>query len=361
LNPKVPGKFVRITAVVSGDGRTYSGTYRSGTKVWGRKLSDEGMATYHGKVTYRMIELTLAPDGSGQLRVDSRPGPPEADALREDEGTKVGDVAGLKGAEVVRLADGRHRITHDFRRVRDVEDLAGPYNKVDRNQLQARPGAGALVLTPIAQQGKTMAGWDYPRQVKLPLTLRVSLDDFDGDGSVGLILNWPNRTLSANIYGNASDRDTAGRITAFFNPDRTRPDEWEPLLRFRQPPGGLTEQSFRLPAAGPLGDERATPRIGYGARGELKVRRVELTAHLVGYLGIGFAPRGGQVVVSQISEGAGSRSGLRPGDEVKSVDDVPVTTTAELLARVARLAPGGSTTFGVQRDGEMLSARVVAD
>lgn len=41
LSAKEPGKYVRIRAVVSVDGRRYSGTYKNGTKVWGRKLSDE--------------------------------------------------------------------------------------------------------------------------------------------------------------------------------------------------------------------------------------------------------------------------------------------------------------------------------
>ncbi len=41
LNTKEPGKFVRIRAVVSANGRSYSGTYKNGTKVWGRKLADD--------------------------------------------------------------------------------------------------------------------------------------------------------------------------------------------------------------------------------------------------------------------------------------------------------------------------------
>lgn len=41
IDAKQPGKFVRIRAVVSEDGRSYSGTYKNGTKVWGRKLADD--------------------------------------------------------------------------------------------------------------------------------------------------------------------------------------------------------------------------------------------------------------------------------------------------------------------------------
>ncbi len=364
LDAKVPGKSATIAARVSEDGRSYAGTYKDGTKVSGRKTHDGRDVPDEGEVTYRMIELTLDSDGSGQLKVDSRPGAPAAGADGEgkEEGTKLGDVAGLKGAEVVRLGDGRHRITHDFRSIRDVEDMAGPFNTVDPNQLQARPAAGVLALTPIAQQGRTMAGWDYPRQVRLPLRLRVSLDDFDEDGTIGLILNGPNRTLSTNIYGNMSDREMAGKITAFiFNTDRARRDEAKQLLGFRQPPDALIEKSFRLPPTGALADERLTPRIGHGGQGELKIRRVELTARLVGYVGVGFSPRQGPIVITQINQGAGSRAGLKPGDVVKSVDDVPVATSAQLMARLAKLDPGGSITFGVQREGETLSIRVVAD
>jgi hypothetical protein len=37
----LPDREVRLTAVVSADGRSYVGTYENGVKVWGVKLSDD--------------------------------------------------------------------------------------------------------------------------------------------------------------------------------------------------------------------------------------------------------------------------------------------------------------------------------
>jgi hypothetical protein len=38
---RLPDREARLTAVVSADGRSYVGTYKNGTNVWGRKLADD--------------------------------------------------------------------------------------------------------------------------------------------------------------------------------------------------------------------------------------------------------------------------------------------------------------------------------
>ena len=68
--------------------------------------------------------------------------------------------------------------------------------------------------------------------------------------------------------------------------------------------------------------------------------------------------KAGVLITGVLQDGPASKGGLKPGDVVVSVSGKPVSNTAQLLNRVAALAPGDSAAFGVQRGAQTLELKL---
>jgi S1-C subfamily serine protease len=135
----------------------------------------------------------------------------------------------------------------------------------------------------------------------------------------------------------------------------TRPMKETPLR-------GLT---FRLPVNQIIAEDAITFSIGLGtaltSAETLEIRRIEVTAHVVGYLGVAFDERQGKIVAAQLLEGAGARAGIKPGDQFLSVDGQSVNGMAALMSRLAKLNVGEPVRIDVLRDGKPVVIHAVAD
>ncbi|WP_269854299.1 S1C family serine protease [Streptomyces sp. RPT161] len=66
----------------------------------------------------------------------------------------------------------------------------------------------------------------------------------------------------------------------------------------------------------------------------------------------------GVVVVTVTPGGAADKAGLRPGDIITKVDDVPITTDASLSETLAVFKPGDKTSVTYERDGQPRTTQV---
>ena len=309
-------------------------------------------------VDYRFIELTIDRDGSGKIVADTRRVDQIDRDKSEESGTAVPGLDGLKNAEITRLKDGRYRVMHDFRKIRDIDDLKSPYNNFDKVQHQIDTESGVLVLTPVPQQGYKLAKLWYPRQLRLPLQVRFVIVDFIEDGFIGVNLRWPNSGANINLNGTTPDRnhprhiEGAWRLNLTSLTKRTASFSIETGIRRRK-------GSFHIPLSGTLAEDRISPTIGIRtsdrSKSTLKIRRIEVVAHVVGKLGVKPDERAGKIVVKRLLEGAGARAGLRPGDQVSLWAGQEVKGLSAFMARLAKIDPGDPVNLNVLRDGRRSS------
>jgi len=88
-------------------------------------------------------------------------------------------------------------------------------------------------------------------------------------------------------------------------------------------------------------------RDGVVRRGWIGVEPRELTPEIAESLNL--STRNGVLITGVLQDGPASKGGLRPGDVVVAVANVPVATVAQLLDAVAALPPGQPATVKVQR------------
>jgi putative serine protease PepD len=79
----------------------------------------------------------------------------------------------------------------------------------------------------------------------------------------------------------------------------------------------------------------------------------------IGFLGVQLAPRddggSGALITEIVAESPAEQAGLQVGDAVVSIDDVPITGDAGLVATIRDHAPGDELTIEIRRDGTPLT------
>jgi serine protease DegQ len=70
-------------------------------------------------------------------------------------------------------------------------------------------------------------------------------------------------------------------------------------------------------------------------------------------------PQTGVIITGVLQNSPAANAGLRPGDVVTAVGGKPVANVSELLSAVAALAPGQTSTLGVNRKEGRLTLNVV--
>ena len=307
-------------------------------------------------------ELSVDRDGSGKIVADTRRVDQIDRDKSEESGTAVPGLDGLKNAQITRLKDGRFRVIHDFQKIQDINDLKSPFNNIDKAQHQIDTDSGVLVITPVPEQGYKLAKLWYPRQLRLPLQVRYLIVDFIENGIIGVNLRWPNSGFAVNLHGTTPDKRNPRRIEAGLLPDLGKQDKWIDCKTSGETPPNV---SFHIPLGRTLAEDRITPTIGIRTSDQsnntLKIRRIEVVAHVVGKLGVGFDERSSKVIVGQLLEGAGARAGLRPGDQVLSLGGQEVKGVRAFVARLAKIEVGDPVALNVLRDGKTVVVRAIAD
>ena len=119
------------------------------------------------------------------------------------------------------------------------------------------------------------------------------------------------------------------------------------------PSGGSLGIGFAIPTDVAQKVMESLIRDGVVRRGWIGVEPRELTPEIAESLNL--STRSGVLITGVLQDGPASKGGLRPGDVVVAVADLPVTTVAQMLEAVAALPPGQPATVKVQRGQKPLT------
>jgi len=359
LSAKEPGKFVRITAQLSGDGRSYEGTYKNGTRVWGRKLSDAGGPG----PAIRRVRVTVGAGGACDLLVDAGAG--EAGPEPRQGEMKL---AGLSEARVAPDADGRLDILHVFRETRGIADfgkLAGSAHQPMQG-LSLNRTDGTLVLTPVPAPGepRKSAVFGYPRYLKLPATVTLDLERFPaGTLAIQVEKIQPHEVLAVRVM-----RDGRGaRVNATWHPlDRGTQKRGDARFLFDQPiePGRPAVHGFQLPDNAVSSDDRFALKVSFTSETPAALRSMEVEARVVPYFGAALDAdqATGVLVVKSLMKGSpAERSGLRQGDVILSIGGTRTKDLKEALSLLGQIPIGEQAKVEVSRVGKPVEISIKAE
>jgi Do/DeqQ family serine protease len=98
---------------------------------------------------------------------------------------------------------------------------------------------------------------------------------------------------------------------------------------------------------------------GRVSRGALGVTIQDMTPALAQAMGVDAT--GGAIVANVLPQSAGARAGIRDGDIIIALDDLPITSSAQLRNEIAQRQPGTSVRLAFLRDGRRQVASVTLD
>ena len=120
--------------------------------------------------------------------------------------------------------------------------------------------------------------------------------------------------------------------------------------------GGSLGIGFAIPVDTARQVMESLLRDGQVRRGWIGVEPRDLTPELAESFSL--PVRQGVLITGVLAGGPAAKAGMRPGDVVLRIDDTPVLNTAQLLAAVSALKPGGPSTIGLQRGDTALAVTV---
>jgi len=120
--------------------------------------------------------------------------------------------------------------------------------------------------------------------------------------------------------------------------------------------GGSLGIGFAIPVSTARQVMEALIKDGRVTRGFLGVEQRDLTPEIAQTLKLPIQQ--GVLITGVLQSGPASSGGLRPGDVVVSIGNVPVTNTTQLLNAVAALRPQAVAALGVQRGDKALGVNV---
>jgi Do/DeqQ family serine protease len=120
--------------------------------------------------------------------------------------------------------------------------------------------------------------------------------------------------------------------------------------------GGSLGIGFAIPVSTARQVMEALIKDGRVTRGFLGVEQRDLTPEIAQTLKLPI--KQGVLITGVLQSGPASAGGLRPGDVVVSIGEVPVTSTRQLLNAVAALHPQAVAALGVQRGDKALGVNV---
>ncbi|ARP93053.1 trypsin-like peptidase domain-containing protein [Bordetella genomosp. 13] len=121
--------------------------------------------------------------------------------------------------------------------------------------------------------------------------------------------------------------------------------------------GGSLGIGFAIPIEGARRVMDEIIRTGSVKRGWLGVEPQDITPELARAFNLPRDTRG-VIIAGVVRDGPAGRSGLRVGDIVRRIDGTQVTDTAAMLAMIAALPPGETSTLDVLRAGKNVAVKV---
>ncbi len=123
--------------------------------------------------------------------------------------------------------------------------------------------------------------------------------------------------------------------------------------------GGSMGIGFAIPVSTAKMVLEGIVKDGQVTRGWIGVEPNELTPELAQTFGV--AAQQGVIITGVLQNGPAVLAGMKPGDVVTKIGDMPVHNVAELLSQVAALKPGTTAIFEVQRTNGKSSVQVTPD
>ncbi|HUG22147.1 Do family serine endopeptidase [Piscinibacter sp.] len=120
--------------------------------------------------------------------------------------------------------------------------------------------------------------------------------------------------------------------------------------------GGSLGIGFAIPVSTAQQVMEGLIRDGHVTRGWIGVEPRDLTPEIAETFNL--PVKEGVLITGVLQGGPASAGGMRPGDVVVKVADVPVTNTSQLLAAVAALKPATPATIGIQRGDQTMQLSV---
>jgi serine protease DegQ len=120
--------------------------------------------------------------------------------------------------------------------------------------------------------------------------------------------------------------------------------------------GGSLGIGFAIPVSTAQQVMEGLIRDGQVTRGWIGVEPRDLTPEIAETFNLPI--KEGVLITGVLQEGPASAGGMRPGDVVVKVADIPVANTSQLLAAVAALKPKTPATIGIQRGDQAMELKV---
>ena len=303
-------------------------------------------------ISVRFIELQLDADGKGSLRVDcqtngtTRIAPPKG---------APSSLASLDGATVVRLDDGRTTVHHDLATCTNVEDVIRDTPTKEAFALDKE--RNGLVLKPVKMAGadKPCAQFSYPRPVRLPVTLRMSLANFESDPFCLELQFRQKKYAKLNVYFFNDARKPLGVDVSWFDAEKRSVLR---LVTSDLPVNAEVTYGFRCP----IDSEHQDPTPFFQRiHREMTIRALDVTARFTARAGVAFTDRKGQVVIGSVFEGPAARAGVRPGDVVLRIDSRPPASVEDAVRIIRDRSPGDTLQLTINREGNELTVPFTAE
>ncbi len=122
--------------------------------------------------------------------------------------------------------------------------------------------------------------------------------------------------------------------------------------------GGSLGIGFAVPARAAQQVMEQIVSQGYVKRGWLGIEPQDMTTDLARAFGL--EQSSGVIIAGMLRDGPATKSGMKVGDIVQTMDGIPVSNTNQLLSRIASTSPGQVIELGVYRSGKQIRLNVLA-
>ena len=220
---------------------------------------------------------------------------------------------------------------------------------------------GELVFTPVQDGKRRSARFTYPRFVRLPFKMKLSLSHFE-QGVLAMPFNLPTGQLVLNVYAKSAQFPDGSVSVGWRDLVNGEWQGFDNFVKYTHTKNTQTKTAFELPFNGSESMQRLWFNVGYSGRETLSASRLDVTAgHIVPAIGVGFGEKDGHPFVETLLKGAGAKAGLRVDDVVTLLNDNRMLHAQDLVSRLSMLRIGESAELSVLRKGRTKKITIVGE